>query len=93
MESQKRQLLRRGRHTGRRRKMENKEKINIDDILEKFAYIADDMEKIPSALDKIPKEMDPIFFMQCVAAYYAGCFMRIIRDIYDEGSQIDDSAV
>ena len=69
--------------------MENKEKINIDDILGKFARISADMGKIPDALDQIPKDMDPIFFMQCTAAYYAGCCMGIIRDIYASGWNAD----
>lgn len=60
------------------------ERLKLSDVLAKFAFIAEDLQKIPGSLEALPEGMDPMQAMKCVAAYYIGCFAGIVKQIEDE---------
>lgn len=60
--------------------------LKINDILDKFADLEEDLSKIPDTLDTLPVGTDMILTLKCAAAYYVGAFAGIIRYI-DEREQ------
>lgn len=61
--------------------MKYSDDLKINDILDKFADLEEDLSKIPDTLDTLPVGTDMFLTLKCAAAYYVGAFVGIVRYI------------